>query len=243
VTTPCLPSFAGPTDHGQSAATWREALRNIPPFRWPKTDRIVVVSPHPDDETLGVGGLIASAVDQSFPVIVLCVTNGEAAYSQNGLASVRRKELADALAILGVTGSITHHFLDLPDGRVERCARELRNIIRHFLAPGDLVLCPLLDDGHSDHSAAARASVEAAHQVGAHVRCFPIWAWQHHGISSSSLLHGEKLSLTQSARRRKQQAIECFQSQIGTDHPVVPPWMLEHLDRDFEILVDPSRAQ
>ena len=243
MTTPRHPAETGRTDSGPSAAMWDEALRNASPFRWAGTDRIVVVSPHPDDETLGVGGLIAMAVDRSRPVVVLSVTNGEAAYSCDDLASVRRRELSNALAILGGDGSITHHYLDLPDGRVEGCEIELRNIIRHFLVPGDLVVCPLVDDGHSDHTATATASMEAAQQVGAHVRCFPIWAWRHHDVSSSSLLQGERLSLTRTARERKQQAIGCFQSQIGTENPVVPMWMLEHLSRDYETLVDPSQAQ
>lgn len=243
MTSPYRPAATGPTDPGPSAAIWDEALRNAPPFRWPGTDRIVVVSPHPDDETLGVGGLIAMAVDRSLPVVVLCVTNGEAAFYCDDLASVRRRELADALAFLGGEGSITHHYLDLPDGKVEGCEIELRNIVRHLLVPGDLVLCPLVDDGHSDHAATATAAIEAAHQASAHVRCFPIWAWRYHDASSSSLLKGERLSLTKTARRRKQRAIACFQSQIGTENPVVPQWMLERLDRDFETLVDPSQAQ
>jgi LmbE family N-acetylglucosaminyl deacetylase len=242
VTTSGRPTVTGPADRGPSGAMWDRALRNAPPFRWPGTDRIVVVSPHPDDETLGVGGLIAMALDRSLPVIVLCVTNGEAAYSCHDLPGVRRRELAEALASLGEHESITHHFLDLPDGRVEGCEIELRNIIRHFLAPGDLVLCPLVDDGHSDHTATATAALEAAQQVGAYVRCFPIWAWRHHDVSSSSLLQGERLALTKTARRRKQRAIACYQSQIGTENPVVPIWMLERLDRDFETLVDPSQT-
>jgi LmbE family N-acetylglucosaminyl deacetylase len=243
VTNTGRPTVTSHADCGPSGAAWDEALRNAPPFRWPVADRIVVVSPHPDDETLGVGGLIAMALDRSLRVVVLCVTNGEAAYCCDDLAGVRRRELAEALASLGEDERITHHFLDLPDGGVEGCEIELRNIIRHFLVPGDLVLCPLIDDGHSDHTATAMASLEAAHQVGAYVRCFPIWAWRHHDVSSSSLLQGERLTLTKTARRRKQRAIACYQSQIGTENPVVPMWMLERLDRDFETLVDPSQTQ
>jgi LmbE family N-acetylglucosaminyl deacetylase len=243
MTSPLCQAVTGLADGGPSAAMWDDALRNAPPFRWPATDRIVVVSPHPDDETLGVGGLIAMAIDRSLPVVVLSVTNGEAAYARDDLAAVRRGELAEALTCLGEGSGIAHHYLDLADGQLEGREIELRNIVRHFLVPGDLVLCPLMDDGHSDHTATATASIEAAHQIGAHVRCFPIWAWRHHDVSSSSLLQGERLLLSKEARRRKQRATACFQSQLGTEHPVVPPWMLERLDRDFETLVDPSRAQ
>jgi LmbE family N-acetylglucosaminyl deacetylase len=237
-----LRSSARSPAFGPSASTWDVALVNAPPFRWPPTERVVVVSPHPDDETLGVGGLISMAVDNSLQVVLLSVTNGEAAYPHDDLASVRRQELADALACLGETRTIEHHYLNLADGNVARCEIELRNVVRHFLLPGDLVLCPLVDDGHSDHEATATAAIEAAHQVGAHVRCFPIWAWCHHDTSSSTLPLGERLLLTETARKRKQRAIACFQSQIGTNSPIVPTWMLEHFDRRFEILVHPSKT-
>jgi LmbE family N-acetylglucosaminyl deacetylase len=183
------------------------------------------------------------AVQNSQTVVVLSVTNGEAAYPHHDLAYVRRQELAAALACLGGGVLIEHHYLDLADGEVNRCQIELRNLVRHFLRPGDLVLCPLVDDGHSDHAATATATIEAAHQVGAHVRCFPIWAWRYHALSSSVLLRGERISLTKMARHRKRHAIACFQSQIGTNTPIVPSWMLEHLDREFEILVHPSQAR
>lgn len=41
------------------------------------TDRILVVAPHCDDETLACGGVIARATDQGIPVKVVIVTNGD----------------------------------------------------------------------------------------------------------------------------------------------------------------------
>ena len=55
---------------------------------------------------------------------------------------------------------------------------------------GDLVVCPLLDDGHPDHAATARATVAAAALAGAGaVRCFPIWAWHCHD-PATTVSHG-----------------------------------------------------
>ena len=49
--------------------------------RWePPRKLTVVVAPHPDDETLLSGGLIAHQARAGVPVIVLAVTDGEAAY-------------------------------------------------------------------------------------------------------------------------------------------------------------------
>ena len=60
-------------------AEWLAVLHNVPkwvPPMWPT----VVIAPHPDDETLGAGRLIATQRRQGVPVTIVAVTNGEAAY-------------------------------------------------------------------------------------------------------------------------------------------------------------------
>lgn len=42
--------------------------------------RLVVVAPHPDDEVLGCGGLIAAARAAGVPVLIIALTDGEQAY-------------------------------------------------------------------------------------------------------------------------------------------------------------------
>ena len=39
---------------------------------------VLIAAPHPDDETLGCGGLIALCADLSIPVTVLAMTSGDA---------------------------------------------------------------------------------------------------------------------------------------------------------------------
>jgi LmbE family N-acetylglucosaminyl deacetylase len=63
-----------------------------------------VVAPHPDDETLAAGGLIATQRSRHLPVTLLAVTDGEAAYPDvPDLARTRRLEQARAAVALGVT--------------------------------------------------------------------------------------------------------------------------------------------
>jgi N-acetyl-1-D-myo-inositol-2-amino-2-deoxy-alpha-D-glucopyranoside deacetylase len=71
-------------------------------------DRLVVVVPHPDDETFGCGSLIAQAADIGIAVTVICATRGEAGERIDGtetghlpLAEVRERELRDAATVLG----------------------------------------------------------------------------------------------------------------------------------------------
>jgi LmbE family N-acetylglucosaminyl deacetylase len=93
---------------------------------------VLVVAPHCDDETLGVGGLIADASRRGCRVSVVFVTNGDGfpmAVSRQyrrlplwkadyrRLARQRQKEARAALAVLGVPAErIT--FLGYPDGGI-----------------------------------------------------------------------------------------------------------------------------
>src|SRR5580698_4570845 len=64
---------------------------------------VLIVAPHPDDETLGAGGLIAHLRFSGSEVLIAAVTDGENAYEDSfGLGEVRAREQTAALARLGV---------------------------------------------------------------------------------------------------------------------------------------------
>src|ERR1700749_3063522 len=69
----------------------------------------VVLSPHPDDESLGAGGLIALARRHDQQVAIILVTDGSKshpnslAYPHDRLIATRRAELLEAGRILGLT--------------------------------------------------------------------------------------------------------------------------------------------
>lgn len=72
---------------------------------------VVAVHAHPDDESIATGGLLARAVDEGYDVTVVTCTGGErgevfndevdAGPAGEGLAELRREELAASLAVLG----------------------------------------------------------------------------------------------------------------------------------------------
>ena len=80
---------------------------------------VLTVWAHPDDETYLASGLLAALADAGHRVVCVTATRGEAADpdatpdERAALAEVRTRELAAALALLGVT---EHHWLDHPDG-------------------------------------------------------------------------------------------------------------------------------
>ncbi len=117
---------------------------------------IVVVGPHPDDQELGMGGVIAKLAGQGHDVLLLDMTNGEP--TPHGDPVTRAREAAKAAEILGVR----RRLLDLPN-------RELVHSIetRHLVAgairehQAEIVFTPCLPDAHPDHVATRRIVEDA----------------------------------------------------------------------------------
>ncbi len=105
----------------------------VPLARYAQGERVLVVAPHPDDETLALGATIAQLRQEGHTVVVAFLTNGDAnqaaqllltlnplhrAADYRSLGYRRQKEAVRALDILGVPQ--THVlFLGYPDGGLE----------------------------------------------------------------------------------------------------------------------------
>ena len=98
--------------------------------------RVFVIAPHPDDETLGAGGLLRQLADGGAEVRVLVLSDGsggdlEPVADPAAYARARRGEIERAGAVLGVT-AIAH--AALPDGalatRRAACAEAIRGALR-----------------------------------------------------------------------------------------------------------------
>src|SRR4029079_5641731 len=56
----------------------RTATAEAPPVTFQKSDRVLGLAPHPDDESLGCGGVLHAAASAGVPVHVVFLTNGDA---------------------------------------------------------------------------------------------------------------------------------------------------------------------
>lgn len=212
------------------------------------TVRLVVIAPHPDDEVLACGGLMAMAAAAGVTVQVIAVTDGEACYpgeawwTPERLVSARRQELEQALAALGAAGTGVRH-LGIGDGKVGVHEHELERVLRALLRAGDLVLVPWRHDGHPDHEATARAALAAAAQAGARALEYPVWAWHWLPPAQVQQVWQRPLLLDISARAAdKQRAIACFATQTGeVAHlraaPILPPHVLARFARNHEVFL------
>lgn len=240
--TPLGPTIVVGID-GPDEATWCRLVAGLPVRDLTGTEHVVVVAPHPDDETFGLGGTLQLLVAAGADVDLVTVTDGEASHpGHHEVAARRRRELRIALATLRIGSSTAVHLLGVPDGQVAAHTARVEDGIGSFVTPRSLVLAPLLDDGHPDHEAAGRAAVTVARRVGSEVLTYPVWAWQAHDPATSDLLeHAWRVPLGPEVLARKRRAAIAFQSQLDDrlGPPIVPPHVLERLLRDDEVLVAP----
>jgi LmbE family N-acetylglucosaminyl deacetylase len=118
-------------------------------------DRVLVVAPHPDDETVGAGGTSALHVAAGDDVTVVVVTDGSASRAgsllPDEMARRREQEVETAVAILGIRRLVC---LGLPEGRWQ--AAEAARRLRPLVAAAELVYAPSCVDYHPEHVAVAR---------------------------------------------------------------------------------------
>ena len=223
---------------GASDATWRESLAAVPEWM-PQSRTLAVVSPHPDDETLGAGGLIYTCAELGYEITIILVTDGEAACpEQPHLAERRNEELRAALMRISPDGAHVVR-LRFPDGQVAASEHELARRLLSVIPLDCTLVAPYEQDGHTDHAAASRACQTAARQL--HVPCvrYPIWAWDRLAPGDLDAKAMGRLALTDAARDAKRQAIRCYRSQLEArpGGAIVPPHVLAYFERPYEVFL------
>jgi LmbE family N-acetylglucosaminyl deacetylase len=148
----------------------------------------VILSPHPDDETLGAGGLIRQACAKGQHVEVIVLTDGAGShtrsieYPPSCLIELRRQEVARAASILGLTADHLHH-LDLPDAHMptsgpifEKTVQFVTSLVQSIKAKSLFVTWH--HDPHCDHKAAAKVARATKLLIPAlNIWAYPIWGW------------------------------------------------------------------
>lgn len=227
-----------PEDPGTPEQEWCSYLGDRPELDLP-TGRVVVVAPHPDDETLGAGGLISTAARRGSSVSVISCTDGEAASSVPDLGAIRRIEMDRAMAALTGVATLDVTRLGLPDGELPDHLVPLRSALLAPIGEAALVVAPWLGDGHPDHHAVGSVCLDLCTELRRPVIQFPVWAW-HWGRPGCFGEHEVvNLPLDRRVRARKRAALRCHASQTDGSAAILTPHVLEHFDRSIESFVVP----
>jgi len=173
----------------RSSRWWRGALvaRSVEASELLAGRRLLVLAPHPDDETLGCGATVARVRAAGGSVTVVVATDGRRSSASTvlgpqRLAELRAAELRAACQLLGVPAEDVLQ-LGYPDGTLAGCRPRLAARLAGVLAERrpDIVLVPCAQDDHPDHQALHEAAVRAVR--GRPDPClvlgYPVWTWLH----------------------------------------------------------------
>lgn len=212
--------------------------------------RFVVLAAHPDDETLGAGGLLARLHALGADVEVLLCSAGERSHPESAtvspehLGTTRVAEFTAALAVLGHTGN--WRFLHLPDSglaeRAQEVADHLREAIgRHPGAPDQLaIVAPYREDSHPDHDALGAVAARVAREGGHYLLEYPIWYWLWASPENPDWRSWVRVPLGPEEQAAKETAMAAHASQVRPlsefpgDEALLGEGFLRHFSRAYE---------
>jgi LmbE family N-acetylglucosaminyl deacetylase/SAM-dependent methyltransferase len=211
----------------------------------------ILLAAHPDDESLGGGGLLARLSGAGAAVEVLLCSAGEASHPDSPtttpeqLATVRLAEFGAAMSVLGLAGR--WQFLDLPDGRLAEHRTSVTNglrlaVDRHHGPPDRLVLvAPYREDGHPDHEILGKVAADIADAGGHGLLEYPVWYWLWATPEEDAWRDWVRLSLTGQEQRAKRAAMLAHTSQVRAlsghpgDEALLTDRFRAHFERPFEV--------
>ena len=206
--------------------------------------KLLVIYPHPDDESVMSAGLIQAALAKKWNVRVVSLTHGEAGkihINCGGLSlkEIRKHEFLSAMEKIHVTNSHAHTF---PDGNLKETKQPWQDVVKQEIEsfqPGIVVTYdPTGITGHPDHIVLSYEISHLLHKLKKKKsNLAPQLLWPAYaGLPKKRMYHPEMFDAAPEPSHhlilnpfqviRKYQAIIAHQSQrVGKSQPI-PLWLI-----------------
>ena len=240
---------------GTPAGDWAADARwgELPSLDPSAYSDVFVVAAHPDDETLGAGGLIAECGQRGIPVTVIVVTDGASSHPDSPTTTptelAKRRAVEVTLAVSGLHADARVIRLGFTDGEVrahrERIAAELGGYLPTEGARSVLLATTWRGDEHPDHQIIGEVCAAIAAERGLILAEYPIWLW-HWATPADAAVPWDKfvrLPLSPVAVSLKAGAIADHESQVAPlsdqpgDEALLLPGFLQNFAGEHEIFV------
>lgn len=187
---------------------------------------VLIVAPHPDDEVLGCGGLIARLCDCGCAPHVVYMTGGEGSHRgccdtpPEKIISARRHLTSLAIPVLGLPAENIHQ-LDYPDGKIAFDSTQTDRL-RTLVAELDpkYILVPHWGEGWPDHINTADIVKRITAGSRAQIFEYCVWLW-YYNVNNLDWTNARMLPLTTSELARKQSAVDVYTLPCA---PCGKPW-------------------
>jgi len=119
-------------------------------------DRILVISPHPDDEIIGCGGTLIKMVEQGRQVVVVhlldgCKTLALSDADENMRHTARLKEAEEVSDFIGFSELVLFKIDESEFSVTDEYVTRLNNLIQRIKP--QIIFTPFINDPHPDHQA------------------------------------------------------------------------------------------
>lgn len=177
---------------------------------------VVIVSAHPDDMEIGMGGTVAKLTESQAEIISVVITNGGRAsnpfgWTEQRMAEVRREEALRAARVLGVKEVV---FFDQPDAAEEIDAQAVKQKLVELLMrvqPAEVYTLDEEFDRHPAHRLAGKTARESILESGM-IPTAGLWGYEIWG----PLATWDRLEYIDGHVATKMLAIAEHRSQVAT---------------------------
>lgn len=186
----------------------------------PCFSRTLIISPHPDDEVFGCGGLMQSLIQSGKHVELIVMSKGEAVHKhccpgdEEHIVKSRTKLTDDANAVIGILPDYIHR-MDFPDGNFVSVKNNsdlisaLSRLVKK-IAPTE-VFIPHPYETSPDHVAATEIIEDILKNTTIPVYYYCVWTWYHMPIYKILKLKYRNARLLRVANREaKNKAIDVY---------------------------------
>ena len=190
-----------------------------------QTSKVIIIAPHPDDETLGLGGMIQRLSQLGFPPYVIILSKGERSHQDCcnlSLENIKNKRIALATTALEHLSLPEDHlfFLDFPDSAIDATDKEMISLQRliNRLSP-EMIFIPHRQEGWPDHVKTAEAITKIIRDK-VDIYEYIVWAW-YYNVWRFNWRNAMILRMSPEEHKTKSEAIDIYTQALA---PCGKPW-------------------